>query len=30
LCTPEVLRDLIVHDLAKWAEIIKQAGITAE
>jgi len=28
--TPEVLRDLIAHDLAKWAKIIKQAGITAE
>jgi tripartite-type tricarboxylate transporter receptor subunit TctC len=27
---PEVLRDLIVHDLVKWAKIIKDAGITAE
>jgi len=28
--TPEVLRDLIADDLAKWAKIIKEAGITAE
>jgi tripartite-type tricarboxylate transporter receptor subunit TctC len=28
--TPDVLRELIVHDLAKWAKIIKDAGITAE
>ena len=28
--TPEVLRDLIAHDLGKWAKIIKDAGITAE
>jgi tripartite-type tricarboxylate transporter receptor subunit TctC len=28
--TPEVLRDLIAHDYAKWARIIKEAGITAE
>ena len=27
---PEVLRDLIAHDLEKWAKIIKDAGITAE
>jgi len=27
---PEVLRDLIAHDYAKWARIIKEAGITAE
>src|SRR5262245_52153541 len=27
---PEVLRDLIAYDLAKWAKIIKAAGITAE
>jgi len=27
---PEVLRDLIAHDLEKWAKIIKAAGITAE
>ncbi len=27
---PEVLRDLIAHDLAKWAKIIKEAGITAK
>jgi tripartite-type tricarboxylate transporter receptor subunit TctC len=27
---PEVLRELIAHDLTKWAKIIKQAGITAE
>jgi tripartite-type tricarboxylate transporter receptor subunit TctC len=28
--TTEVLRELIAHDLAKWAKIIKAAGITAE
>jgi tripartite-type tricarboxylate transporter receptor subunit TctC len=28
--TPDVLRALIAHDLAKWARIIKSAGITAE
>jgi len=28
--TPDVLRDLIAYDLAKWATIIKEAGITAE
>ena len=28
--TPEVLRDLIAHDLAKWQKIIKDAGISAE
>jgi tripartite-type tricarboxylate transporter receptor subunit TctC len=28
--TPDVLRDLIAHDFAKWAKIIKNAGITAE
>jgi tripartite-type tricarboxylate transporter receptor subunit TctC len=28
--TPDVLRDLIAHDFAKWAKIIKDAGITAE
>jgi len=27
---PEVLRDLIAHDLEKWAKIIKAAGIKAE
>jgi tripartite-type tricarboxylate transporter receptor subunit TctC len=27
---PEVLRDLIAHDLAKWQKIIREAGITAE
>jgi tripartite-type tricarboxylate transporter receptor subunit TctC len=27
---PEVLRDLIAHDLAKWHKIIQDAGITAE
>jgi tripartite-type tricarboxylate transporter receptor subunit TctC len=27
---PAVLRDLIAHDLEKWARIIKAAGITAE
>jgi tripartite-type tricarboxylate transporter receptor subunit TctC len=27
---PEVLRDLIAYDLAKWAKIIKDAGIVAE
>jgi tripartite-type tricarboxylate transporter receptor subunit TctC len=28
--TPEVLRDLIANDLAKWQKIIRDAGITAE
>jgi tripartite-type tricarboxylate transporter receptor subunit TctC len=28
--TPDVLRDLIAHDLAKWRTIIHAAGITAE
>jgi tripartite-type tricarboxylate transporter receptor subunit TctC len=28
--TPEVLRDLIAHDLVKWQKIIREAGITAE
>jgi len=28
--TPDVLRDLIAHDLDKWAKIIKEAGIKAE
>jgi tripartite-type tricarboxylate transporter receptor subunit TctC len=28
--TPEALRELIAHDFAKWARIIKAAGITAE
>jgi tripartite-type tricarboxylate transporter receptor subunit TctC len=28
--TTEVLRELIAHDLAKWAKIIKAAGITAD
>jgi len=28
--TPNVLSDLIAHDLAKWAKIVKAAGITAE
>jgi tripartite-type tricarboxylate transporter receptor subunit TctC len=28
--TPELLRDLIAHDLAKWQKIIRDAGITAE
>jgi tripartite-type tricarboxylate transporter receptor subunit TctC len=28
--TPDVLRDLIAHDLAKWQKIIKDAGISAE
>jgi tripartite-type tricarboxylate transporter receptor subunit TctC len=27
---PEVLRDLIAHDLVKWQKIIRDAGITAE
>jgi tripartite-type tricarboxylate transporter receptor subunit TctC len=27
---PDALRDLIAHDFAKWARIIKAAGITAE
>lgn len=27
---PDILRDLIAHDLAKWHQIIKDAGITAE
>jgi tripartite-type tricarboxylate transporter receptor subunit TctC len=27
---PDVLRDLIAHDLDKWAKIIKEAGIKAE
>ena len=28
--SPEVLHDLIAHDLEKWAKIIRAAGITAE
>jgi tripartite-type tricarboxylate transporter receptor subunit TctC len=28
--TPDVLRDLIAHDVAKWQKIIRDAGITAE
>jgi tripartite-type tricarboxylate transporter receptor subunit TctC len=28
--SPDVLRDLIAHDLDKWAKIIKHAGIKAE
>jgi tripartite-type tricarboxylate transporter receptor subunit TctC len=28
--TPDALRELIAHDFAKWAKIIKDAGITAE
>jgi tripartite-type tricarboxylate transporter receptor subunit TctC len=28
--SPEILRDLIAHDLAKWQKIIKDAGIRAE
>src|SRR5262245_28414611 len=28
--TPDAMRDLIAHDFAKWARIIKDAGITAE
>src|SRR3954471_6886927 len=28
--TPEILRDLIAHDLVKWQKIIKDAGISAE
>src|SRR5215470_1845527 len=28
--TPDAMRDLIAHDVAKWARIIKAAGITAE
>jgi len=28
--TPDALGDLIAHDFAKWARIIKDAGITAE
>jgi tripartite-type tricarboxylate transporter receptor subunit TctC len=28
--TPGTLRELIAHDFAKWAKIIKDAGITAE
>src|ERR1043166_5466439 len=28
--SPEVLRDLIAHDLDKWAKIIREAGIKAE
>jgi tripartite-type tricarboxylate transporter receptor subunit TctC len=28
--TPDALRDLIAHDFAKWARIIKAAGIAAE
>jgi tripartite-type tricarboxylate transporter receptor subunit TctC len=27
---PEVLRDLIAHDVVKWQKIIRDAGITAE
>jgi tripartite-type tricarboxylate transporter receptor subunit TctC len=27
---PEVLRELIAHDLAKWQKIIRNAAITAE
>ena len=27
---PDVLRDLIAHDVLKWQKIIKDAGITAE
>jgi tripartite-type tricarboxylate transporter receptor subunit TctC len=28
--TPDALRELIAQDFAKWAKIIKDAGITAE
>jgi tripartite-type tricarboxylate transporter receptor subunit TctC len=28
--TPDVLRDLIAHDLTKWQKIIRDAGITSE
>ena len=28
--SPEVLRDLIANDMAKWQKVIQQAGITAE
>src|SRR3954454_23413795 len=28
--TPDVLRDLIAHDLVKWRKIIKDSGISAE
>jgi tripartite-type tricarboxylate transporter receptor subunit TctC len=28
--TPEVLRDLLQAEIAKWARVIKDAGITPE